>query len=55
MSTKVAAKRLAFLLFILEVPGSNLCPETGYPDRGFCGFPQSLQTNTGYYLKLGYN
>jgi hypothetical protein len=25
----------------------NLDPETGYPDWGFCGFPQSLQENTG--------
>jgi hypothetical protein len=27
--------------------GSNLSLETGCPDRGFCGFPQSLQVNTG--------
>jgi hypothetical protein len=26
------------LLRILEVPGSNLCQETGYPDRGFPWF-----------------
>jgi hypothetical protein len=24
---------------------SVLGPETGYPDRGFCAFPQSLQAN----------
>jgi hypothetical protein len=34
---------LALLLCIREVPGSNLGPETGYPDWGF---PQSFQANT---------
>jgi hypothetical protein len=26
-------------------PGLQLGPETGYPDWGFIGFPQSLQAN----------
>jgi hypothetical protein len=28
-----------------SVPGSNLGPETGYPDRGFRGFPHSFHAN----------
>jgi hypothetical protein len=32
---------------IREVPGSNLIPETGCPDSGFLGFPQSLKVNAG--------
>jgi hypothetical protein len=39
-------ERLILLLHIKEVPGSNLCPETDYPDRKFYGFPHSLQTST---------
>lgn len=39
--TSLAAQWLARLLHILEVPGSYLCPETGY--QGFRGFLQSLQ------------
>jgi hypothetical protein len=35
------------LLRIREVPGSDLDPETDYPDWGFCGFPRSLQANAG--------
>jgi hypothetical protein len=46
---------LALLLRIREVPGSNLSPVTGYPDLGFCGFPQSLQANAGIDLKLGHD
>jgi hypothetical protein len=41
---------LTLLLRIWEVPGSNLGPETGYPDV-FYGCPQSLQENAGKYLK----
>jgi hypothetical protein len=32
---------------LLEVPGSNLGPETSYTDLDFCDFPQSLQANSG--------
>jgi hypothetical protein len=35
-------KYVVFLIRIREVPGSNLGPETGYSDWGFCGFSQSL-------------
>jgi hypothetical protein len=33
-------------------PGSNLGPDTGYHDRSFSWFSQSLQANAGKYLKL---
>jgi hypothetical protein len=32
---------------LLEVLGSDLGPDTRYPDWGFCGFPKSLQANVG--------
>jgi hypothetical protein len=35
------------LLRIREVLDSNLGAETGNPDRIVCGFPQSLQVNSG--------
>jgi hypothetical protein len=35
----VTAMWLTFLLCILEVLGSNLDLETGYPDSGFSWFP----------------
>jgi hypothetical protein len=35
---------LTFLLRVRDVPGSNLGPDTGYPEC-FRGFPQPLQTN----------
>jgi hypothetical protein len=38
--------RLALLLHIQEVSGSNLCSETKYYDW-FHGYPQSLQTSAG--------
>jgi hypothetical protein len=40
----VAVLWLALLLHIRAVPGSNLGPETGYPDRFFAVFP-SLQAD----------
>jgi hypothetical protein len=36
---------VAAVLCIREVQGSNLCPETGYYDRFFCGFPQSHEAS----------
>jgi hypothetical protein len=30
---------------IWEIPGSNLCPETGYPDWGFSWFSSALYAN----------
>jgi hypothetical protein len=36
---------LTFLLHILEVPGSNLSQETGYPDWGFSWFSSVLPGN----------
>jgi hypothetical protein len=38
----VGVMSVAVLLRNLQVPVSNLCPETGYPGV-FCGFPESLQ------------
>jgi hypothetical protein len=38
---------LAFLLRILDVQGSNLGPETGYPDEVFRDFPQTFHANAG--------
>jgi hypothetical protein len=32
MVPNIVVEWLAFLLLILEVPGSNLGPETGYPE-----------------------
>jgi hypothetical protein len=43
----VVVEWLTLLLRILEVPGSYLGPETGYPDCVFRGFLQSLQANAG--------
>jgi hypothetical protein len=36
---------LAFVLRLRE--GSDIVPEVGNPDRGFQGFPQSLQEDAG--------
>jgi hypothetical protein len=47
MISNVVVEWLTFLLRIREVPGSNLGPEAGYLDRGFCGLSQSLQANSG--------
>lgn len=33
------------LTYIWEVVGSNLCLVTGFPERGFHGFPRPLQEN----------
>jgi hypothetical protein len=41
------AEWLKLPLFIWDVLGSNLSPETGYPDSGFRGFSQSLQAYAG--------
>jgi hypothetical protein len=43
---------LITLLRSWEAPGSNLSLETGYPDLGFCGFPQFLQVNAGIVPKI---
>jgi hypothetical protein len=40
--TNATAECIALLLRTQEVPDSNLGLETGYPDRCFSGFPQSL-------------
>jgi hypothetical protein len=45
----IVAEWLICLLNIWKVLGSNLSPETGYPDGGFHVFPHSLQTNTLNY------
>jgi hypothetical protein len=41
--TNVVVERLTLLLRFLEVPGSNLDPDTSYLDLGF----SSLQANAG--------
>jgi hypothetical protein len=46
----VLAEFLALLHRILEVRGSNLGPEAGYPDWRFRNIPQSLETNAGIVL-----
>jgi hypothetical protein len=43
----VVVKWLIFLHHIREVPGSNLGPETGYPDLSFSWFASVLRTNAG--------
>lgn len=43
---------LPLLLCILEVPGLNIGPETGYPDRFLCCFPQSLQASDGMVFEI---
>jgi hypothetical protein len=35
--------------------GSNLCRDIGDLDRGFCGFPQSLEANSGIVPRLGHD
>jgi hypothetical protein len=43
----VVVEWLIFMHRILEVPDSNLGPETDYLDWGICDFPQYLQANSG--------
>jgi hypothetical protein len=52
MLPDVEAEWLALLLCILETQSSNIIAETGYPDKTFCGFPQSLQANSVQYFEL---
>jgi hypothetical protein len=40
--------------YLRDIPGSNLDPETGYPDGTFHGFLHSLEEIPRYYLKLGH-
>jgi hypothetical protein len=42
----VIVEWLTHLLLLLKVPGTNLRPETGYPES-FRGFPQAPQANAG--------
>jgi hypothetical protein len=51
----VAAEMLALLLRIPVVPGTNLGPETGYPDRFFVYFLSPSKLMLGYYLKVGHD
>jgi hypothetical protein len=43
----VAVQWLTLLHRIREISGSNLGLETGYPDWGLRGYPQSFQANAG--------
>jgi hypothetical protein len=45
--TNIVVQWLTPLVSIWEIPGSNLGPETGYPDWDFRVFLQSLQMNVG--------
>jgi hypothetical protein len=47
----VAATWLAFLLCIRKVPGSNIGPETGYPDRFFVDFLRPSRQMPEKYLQ----
>jgi hypothetical protein len=38
VTPNVVVEWLKLLLLIREVPGSNLCPNTSYPDRGVSWF-----------------
>jgi hypothetical protein len=51
LGPNVAVEWLVPLLRIREILGSNLGPETGYPE-GFRGFIQSLHVSTGIILSL---
>jgi hypothetical protein len=42
---------LAHLVYIRKVQRLNLGPETGYPDCGFHGFPQSLPEISQEYFR----
>jgi hypothetical protein len=54
-----AKKKLALmtvpLICVLDVPGSNLSLEIGYPDRGFHGFSQFLEANVWTVLQIRHN
>jgi hypothetical protein len=47
--SNVAARRL-LLLYICEVPASNLGSATSYSDRGFCVFSQFLHLDVSIVL-----
>jgi hypothetical protein len=50
--TEEAGAPVALQICILEVSGLNLIRNISYPDWGVCGFPQSLQENTGTQHQL---
>jgi hypothetical protein len=50
----VVLEWLTLLLLIREVPGSNIGPETAYPDWGISLFSQAFQASVGI-LKLGHD
>jgi hypothetical protein len=47
LTSNVVVEWLALLVLVLEVPGSELGPETVCPDWRFRGFSQSLYANSG--------
>jgi hypothetical protein len=49
LAPNVLVEWLTLLLCIREVLGSSLGPETGYPARGFNGFPQSFHSKAGSF------
>jgi hypothetical protein len=51
VSSNVVVELLTLLFRILEIPGSNIGSETGYPEV-FRGLPQSLHENAGTVLKI---
>jgi hypothetical protein len=40
--------------YIRVVFGSSFDPNTGYPDRDFCGFAQSLETKSEIVFRLNH-
>jgi hypothetical protein len=51
----IVAEWVATLLCIWDVPGSNLGPETGYPDRFSGVILITSRYILAYYLKLDHN
>jgi hypothetical protein len=54
INNSLIAEILTLLLYIQEVPGSNLEPETGYPEL-FLVFPSHFRQMPGWHLKLGHD
>jgi hypothetical protein len=48
----IVVEWLTFLLRIREVSGSNLGPQTGYPNYGFRGFSSLSKRILGWYLQI---
>jgi hypothetical protein len=50
----ISVELIAFCLIVGQIVGSNLCPDTGYTDRGLSCFESvTARQTSGQYLKLG--